>query len=129
MPRTEAENNEGNMTFDDYVVEFIALLDVWFWKIENKVIALPNRTGKRYDEETCNKLIIYIDDFIKNEVVSHPQYWKNEGAKSKGVDIDTPADFNRLEGISREAFAQEVYTLKEKYKDIEETIYYDDCFY
>ena len=104
-----------------YDKEMIVLLDKLFFKIEDgsAKLSMPDTGGERYDVLKCDQLINMLDKLINHEVVTYPIHWSAVGLETRGVKIDLPPDFNRLEVLIREAFTQEVYALKEKYKDVE----------
>jgi len=89
----------------------IDLLEQWFKDIESGIAntRLPDFDGKRYSEEECDRLIKLVDDLIDNEINMHPGHWDFIGRQTKGTPITQGADFNRLQGLAREAFAQAVY--------------------
>ena len=102
----------------EYVALVIAKLDEWFWVIENGETRLPDPAGKRYDEEFVDEVLHVVDTFIENEITLHPGYWLQGGYQSRYGSIDLPADFNRLQGATREAFVQDLMTvLDHKFKN------------
>jgi hypothetical protein len=90
------------------VNEVIDIMDKWFWLIEDGKADnhLPNPTGMKVTMEEANQVIDFIDKEITYEVTTHKDYF----GITRG--IDTPADFNRLEGASRVAFVQQILEAK-----------------
>jgi len=95
----------GNVKVD----AIIALLDDWFWMIEDGVTdkRLPNPVGRKVTTEEADRLIKHLDDDAAKEV-HNSGYWEKRN-------IDLPPDFNRLKGLSRIAFAQAILEAKEKF--------------
>lgn len=112
-------------TYDDYMVESprtapslvpkdmedktIALLEDWFRAIENGTSdeRMPDLTGKRFDEATVNLFIGMIDTYFEGQIL-YTEYFHRRGMETKGKIIDMPVSFNRLKGLSREAFMQQL---------------------
>ena len=69
---------------------------------------------KRIPKEKVDELIKMIDDFTQNEVTLHGSYWSTVDTRVHDKSITVNAGFNRLKGASREAFAQEVFALRDE---------------
>lgn len=89
----------------------VGVLEDWFNAIEGGYADLrtPDPFGEKVSPEKADELIAVIDDYIAFELHEHPDFHARAGWESKGKTMDMPADFNRLEGASRIAFAQDVF--------------------
>ena len=106
------------------------VLEEWFDAIEDGTAndRMPDLMGKRYSEEEIDSTIRSIDLYFEGQL-HNLTYWAWQGEKGReyveldrdtnefkvmskieprGVPIDTPPEFNRIEGIAREAFVQDV---------------------
>jgi len=93
----------------------INCMDDWFWAIEDGTASkrMPDPSGKRYSKEEVDKTIGILDWEFQNELQGQfgaPRpYWTSQG-------MDMPPDFNRLQGMSREAFVQRMFETISKYR-------------
>jgi hypothetical protein len=83
-------------------------MDKWFWdledgKTENK---FPSPFGIQVTMDEADEVIAYIDGQIDYEVTHNTHYFNI----ARGMDM--PADFNRLKGMARIAFVQEILEAK-----------------
>lgn len=90
--------------------EVIDIMDKWFWWIEDGTAdnRFPSPAGSQVTMEEADKVISFIDKQINHEVTTHVHYF----GEQRGMDV--PADFNRLKGLSRIAFVQELLDAKER---------------
>lgn len=98
----------------------IDVLEEWFWAIEDGSAnqRMPDPDGEKISAGRIDALIDTIDKFIEGQVTYSAVYFANKGKETKGKPMNEPAEFNRLEGAAREAFAQDVFRkIKEVYGD------------
>jgi hypothetical protein len=111
---TEGETAKRQKARAERVQRIIDILDDWFWAMENGTAndRLPDPDGAHYSEEYIDGFIRLIDGFFENELRKHARYWQGKDFQKPtlkhGKAIDIPPDFNRLKGLSREAFVQEI---------------------
>lgn len=92
----------------------ISVMEDWFQAIEAGTAPdrMPDPKGERYPSRYIDKFIQVIDSFFAEEIKKNRDYWKGEGyikpQLKNGKPIDSPPDFNRLQGMAREAFVQEL---------------------
>ncbi len=98
------------------VQEVIDVLEDWFKAIGDGSadLRVPSPFGMKVTEEQADRLIQVIDDYILYELYEHPDFHAKAGIESKGKPMDIPADFARLKGLARIAFAQDVFMVTRK---------------
>lgn len=99
----------GLSSASDHAERVMEIMDEWFWMLENGTAQSKHPDmGDPISQQETEHIIKTIDDFILNEVTKYPGYFRRVGMYTKDKTIDLPADFNRLEGGARLAFAQAV---------------------
>ena len=110
MPKPKKFKVDPAPNGDEAIDAVISVMDEWFWAIEdgkaNK--RFPDPEGVAVSKEDADNIIAYIDWEIKREVTSSTHYFGVEHG------MDVPADFNRLKGQARIAFAQALLVAKSK---------------
>ena len=86
----------------------IAVMEEWFWAIEDGSanLRMPDLTKPLPDR--VDEIIKVIDDRINYEIEFSSYYFRDVGMETKEKPIDIGADFCRLQGLSRDAFVQDV---------------------
>jgi len=98
--RTDAVHKIANKWF-----EAIEAAD----KAEQPIRVMPNLFEPIPTTEEANRIIKLFDEFTLNEVESHVSYWRDIGMSYHGKAITEPTRFDELEGLSRKAFAQDIW--------------------
>jgi len=98
--RTNVVHNVANKWF-----EAIEAAD----KAEQPMRVMPNLFEPIPTTEEANRIIKLFDEFTLNEVEYHMSYWRDKGLMDKGIATTEPTRFDELEGLSRKAFAQDIW--------------------
>jgi hypothetical protein len=110
MPKPKSFSTPLFPSGDEAVDAVINIMDRWFWDIEDGRAdnRFPSPNGLQVTMDEADEIISFIDKEISYEVNTHTNYFGD----ARGMDM--PADFNRLKGLSRIAFVQEILEAKEK---------------
>ena len=101
---------------DEHIQEVIAVYEDWFQAIEDGTASqrLPDPNGKRFSTKEVDDFINTIDQLFEYEVRMNSDYHGRVGMQTRGKPMNHPADFNRLEGASREAFMQDIVAKRDE---------------